>query len=67
MKNRDRSLVLRGGRLVDVRSGEIVPDTAIVVEDGRIAAVGPIDAITLPPGGETSRARAWVEMPQGVL
>jgi len=61
VKNRDRSLVLRGGRLVDVRGGEIVPDMAIVVEDGRIVAVGRTDAITLPPGAQVEDvSNAWL-------
>jgi len=42
-------LVIRGGTLVDVRDGSLVPDTVIVLEGDRIVSVssgGP-----LPPGG----------------
>ncbi len=34
-------IVIRAGRLLDVRAGALLPDRAIVVEDGRVAAVVP--------------------------
>ncbi len=37
-----RTLVVRPGRLLDVDSGELVAGMAILVEDGRVAAVGPV-------------------------
>ncbi len=42
-------LVIRGGTLVDVRDGSLVPDTVIVLEGDRIVSV--TSGGSLPPGG----------------
>ncbi len=42
-------LVVRGGRWVNVHSGEILPDTDIAVADGRFAYVGPDASHTIGP------------------
>lgn len=36
-----QDVALRAARLLDVETGEMIPDATIVVEDGRIAAVNP--------------------------
>ena len=40
--------VLRCGRLLDVRSGVLLPDQVVVVSGNRIAAVGPAAAVEIP-------------------
>ena len=45
------TLVLRGGRLVSVSSGEILPDMSVAVQGSRIAYVGPDASHTV--GDET--------------
>jgi len=40
--------VLRCGRLLDVRSGSLLPDQVVVVFGNRIAAVGPAAAVEIP-------------------
>ena len=42
--------IIRAGRLLDVRTGQVASDVTIVVNDGRIAAVGPASA---PGAGDT--------------
>jgi imidazolonepropionase-like amidohydrolase len=44
------SLAITGVTLIDPASGRRAPGTTVVVTDGRIAAVGPADAVALPPG-----------------
>jgi imidazolonepropionase-like amidohydrolase len=39
-----------GATLIDGRGGPPVPNTTIVVEDGRIRAVGPGSSLAIPPG-----------------
>ena len=43
------SVVIRGGTVVDVASGARIPDAAVVLRRGRIAAVGPAAAVRPPP------------------
>lgn len=43
-------LVLRGGTLIDGSGGSLVPDTAIAIQDGRIAAVGSAATLVFAPG-----------------
>ena len=39
---------VKAGRLLDVESGRLLPDQAIVIEDARITAIGPIAATPVP-------------------
>ena len=45
-------IVVRAGHLLDVRAGELVPDRALVVEEGRVTAVLP--AADAPPPTEVA-------------
>ena len=52
----ERPLVVRAARMLDVASGRIVPDAAVVVQGGRIVALGvpaPADAETIDLGDVT--------------
>jgi imidazolonepropionase-like amidohydrolase len=44
------SLLLTAAQLLDVRDGSLIEDAAVLVEDGRIAAVGTRDAVEAPAG-----------------
>jgi imidazolonepropionase-like amidohydrolase len=45
--------VILAGRLIDVATGTVRRDQAIVVEGGRIVTVGPLAAVTVPTGART--------------
>jgi imidazolonepropionase-like amidohydrolase len=45
--------MILAGRLIDVATGTVRRDQAIVVEGGRIVDVGPIGAVTVPAGAKT--------------
>ncbi|MEQ8264699.1 amidohydrolase family protein [Pseudohaliea sp.] len=44
------SLLLTAAHLLDIRDGSLIEDAAVLVEDGRIAAVGTRDAVDAPAG-----------------
>ncbi len=44
------SLLLTAAHLLDVRDGSLIDNAAVLVEDGRIAAVGTRDAVEAPAG-----------------
>jgi imidazolonepropionase-like amidohydrolase len=44
------SLLLTAAQLLDVRDGSLIEDAAVLVEDGRIAAVGTRDTLEVPAG-----------------
>jgi imidazolonepropionase-like amidohydrolase len=44
------SLLLTAAHLLDVRDGSLIEDAAVLVENGRIAAVGSRDAVEAPAG-----------------
>jgi len=44
------SLLLTAAHLLDVRDGSLIDDAAVLVENGRIAAVGTRDAVGAPAG-----------------
>ncbi|MCU0505570.1 MAG: amidohydrolase family protein [Chloroflexi bacterium] len=49
----DSRLVIRAGRLLDVRAGVVLRDVALVVEDGRVAAVIPAADAPAPTEART--------------
>ena len=49
----DSRLVIRAGRLLDVRAGVVLRDVALVVEDGRVAAVTPAADAPAPTEART--------------
>jgi imidazolonepropionase-like amidohydrolase len=56
----DRTIV-RAGRLLDVRAGEVRPSQSIVVRDGRIESVGPDDGAA--PDGTVIDLRSHTVLP----
>jgi hypothetical protein len=46
------TLVLRGARLITMRGDEVIASGDIVIQDNRIAAVGPTGSIAVPAGAE---------------
>ncbi|MDO8860873.1 amidohydrolase family protein [Haliea sp. E1-2-M8] len=49
----ERSLLLSADAMVDVTSGELVQDAAVLIVDGKIVASGPRASITAPEDSET--------------
>lgn len=47
-----RVVAVRAGRLLDVRTGSILRNQIILLREDRIAAVGPVESITIPPEAE---------------
>jgi hypothetical protein len=46
------TVVLRGARLITMRGDEIIPSGDVVVEDNRIAGIGPQGSVSFPPSAE---------------
>ena len=44
------TVLIKAGRLVDVRSGRVLTDQAILIEGDRIRQVGPAQSIQAPAG-----------------
>ena len=59
----DGEFALVGARIVDGTTRSPVEDGAILVRDGRIAAVGPRASVTLPPGVRTVDVRGKTIIP----
>jgi len=52
---------LTGATLIDVDRGVALPDSTVVIEDGRIARVGAADATAIPPDTRTVDVRGkWI-------
>jgi len=47
------TVALRGARVITMEGGEVIEDADLVVEDNRIAAVGPAGTVTIPEDAET--------------
>lgn len=60
---RTRPLVIRGARLFDSESGMVHGGTTIVIEDGRITAVGPDDQVQFPNESERIEAEGRMALP----
>jgi len=43
------TVLIKAGRLVDVRSGRVLTDQAILIEGGRISRLAPLNRFRLPP------------------
>lgn len=55
------ALALRGGTVIDVRTGEQTPDAVLIVEDGRIIQIGRLGHVVIPPGAHVEdTSDAWV-------
>ena len=48
----EQTIYVRAGHLLDVLSGELLADQAIVIINGRIAEVGPASQIAVPDGAD---------------
>src|SRR5512134_229644 len=57
---RSMAVVIHGAQLIDGTGAPAVADGAVVVEDDRITAVGPISSLRLPPGAQVVEAGGTV-------
>ena len=56
-------IVIRGGTVIDVRTGSLQPDSVVVIENGRISRVGPAGQIQAPAGASVIDATGKFVMP----
>lgn len=59
----DRSLVIEGGTLIDLRQGRLAPNTVILVQGDRIAQVGAAGQVARPAGAQVVNAQGKFVMP----
>jgi imidazolonepropionase-like amidohydrolase len=59
--SRDQVIALKAGRLLDVKTGQVVENAIIIVRGERIGAVGP--NVTVPPGAEVMDLSQHTVMP----
>ncbi|MFZ0923669.1 MAG: hypothetical protein WA020_11460, partial [Candidatus Acidiferrales bacterium] len=73
-------VVLRGGKVITMKGGEVIENADIVVKDNRIAAVGRRGSVAIPPGAKIVDVKGmtitpgfvdlhphWLEIRRGVL
>jgi len=58
-----KSVVLTGATLIDGSGGKPVADSAIVIEDGKISAIGDAKSLKLPSGAEVIELKGKTIMP----
>jgi hypothetical protein len=58
-----RPLAIRHARLFAAESATVKPDTTVVVDNGRIASVGPDQTVAIPPGAESIDASGRMLLP----
>jgi imidazolonepropionase-like amidohydrolase len=56
-------LAITGGRIIDGRGGDPIPDGVVVVEDGRITQVGPARSVGVPRGATVLDAAGRTVLP----
>jgi imidazolonepropionase-like amidohydrolase len=61
--SRAKKIAIVGGTLVDGRGGPAIPDSVVLVENGRISAAGPRSRISVPAGFQKIDARAKTVLP----
>lgn len=61
--SRAEVLAIIGGTLIDGTGGEPVPDSAVVIEKGRIIAAGPRGKVKIPHGADKVDARGKTILP----
>ena len=54
---------IKAGRLLDVESGRLLADQAIVIEDARITAIGPAASTPVPAGATVHDLSAKTVLP----
>jgi imidazolonepropionase-like amidohydrolase len=57
------ALVFVHATIVDVRDGSLLPDRTVIVVGNRIRALGPTDALAVPPGAQVVDARGRYIIP----
>ncbi|MGA8153484.1 MAG: amidohydrolase family protein [Terriglobales bacterium] len=58
-----KTLAIVGATLIDGTGSAAVPDAAVVIEDGRIVAVGPRSGVQIPPNATLVDARGKTLLP----
>jgi hypothetical protein len=58
-----RPLAIRHARLFAAETASVKPDTTVVVDNGRIASVGPDQTVAIPPGAESIDASGRMLLP----
>ena len=58
-----QSLVIKGANILDVTNGELLKNHVVLVDDGRIAEVGPASSTRLPKGVEVIDLQGHTLMP----
>ena len=58
-----QSMVIKGANILDVTNGELLKNHVVVVDDGRIAKVGPASSTSLPKGVEVVDLQGHTLMP----
>lgn len=59
----DKYLTVKGGRLIDGTGSEPIDDAVILIKNNRLEAVGPTDAVKIPPQSEFIEATGQTVMP----
>ena len=54
-------VAVKAGRLIDPKAGTVVPGAVVLIENGRVKAVGP--AVTIPPGTKVIDLSALTVLP----
>jgi imidazolonepropionase-like amidohydrolase len=55
------SLVIRGGAVIDTRTGQVLENHTVVMKDGRIVQLEPAQEVTAPPNAQVVDARGlWL-------
>ena len=54
-------IAVKAGRLIDPRAGVVIPGAVVVIENGRVKAVGP--ALAIPPGAKVIDLSAMTVLP----
>ena len=56
-------LAVKAGRLIDPRSGAVVPNAVLLIEAGRVRAAGRSDAVAIPAGAKVIDLSALTVLP----
>src|SRR6185295_3678888 len=57
------TMAFRGARIITMRGDEVIEGGTIVVQDGRIVAVGPADKVAIPAGATVRDAAGKTIVP----
>lgn len=58
-----RTLAVVGGTIVDVRTGKLIPNSVILIQEDRITQVGTVGNLAVPPDARTIKADGKFVMP----